>query len=48
LAVPFVAVLFKDGESFAACEFAKPMDGNSLRRLPATIELPAWVDEVTL
>jgi len=46
--VPFVAVLFKDGKPYAACEFPDPMADNSLQTLPEQIELPSWVRTVTV
>lgn len=45
---PFVAVLYKDGVPFCACEFADPMIDESLVVPPATIVLPAWVNDVVL
>jgi len=45
---PFTAVLYKDGEPFAACQFPDPMVDNVTVRLPETITLPLWVNEVTL
>jgi hypothetical protein len=41
---PFVAVLYKNGEPFAAVEFPDPMLDNYNTKLPATIELPGWAD----
>lgn len=41
---PFIAVLYKDGEPFAACQFRDPMIDNDNVRLPATITLPAWAN----
>jgi hypothetical protein len=40
---PFLAVLYKDGKPFAACEFPDPLADNSLVRLPESITLPNWV-----
>lgn len=45
---PFVAVLFKNGKPYAACEFSDPMIDNALQTLPPQITLPAWVMTVTL
>jgi hypothetical protein len=45
---PFVAVLFKNGRPYAACEFPDPMADNSLQTLPEQIVLPAWVLAVAL
>lgn len=41
---PFVAVLYKNGEPFAAVQFADPMVDNDNISLPATIELPSWAN----
>jgi hypothetical protein len=41
---PFVAVLYKNGEPFAACQFQDPMVDNDNVPLPATINLPGWAD----
>ncbi|MEI6971995.1 MAG: hypothetical protein WCL44_10820 [bacterium] len=43
---PSVAVLFKDGQPFCAAEFADPMIDEDLVVPPATIELPAWVNDI--
>lgn len=41
---PTTAVLYKDGEPFAACRFPDPMVDNVTVRLPETIKLPGWAD----
>jgi hypothetical protein len=40
----FTAVLYKDGEPFAACTFPDPASDDDNVRLPATIELPGWAE----
>ena len=41
---PFVAILYRNGEPFAACQFPDPMIDNDLQDLPPTIVLPGWAD----